>query len=266
MQQKKTVVSGIQPTGNLHLGNYLGVLKQWLLLQEKPEYLCLFGIMDLHAQTSENSLSKIAFETDQCINTLLAIGIKKETIFVQSGVMEEALPFFWHLVCNTSVGQLNRMTQFKEKSDKGNENLGLYAYPVLMAADILALQADLVPVGEDQRQHLELARDLAKKLNLKIPQPLVSAGSGRIMSLTDPTKKMSKTDPNDNSRINLSDTADIIAKKIKKAVTTEEGWQNLNRIFHACGGQEFLGDILDKSNAAKSKDMLTKAIINELRK
>jgi tryptophanyl-tRNA synthetase len=152
------------------------------------------------------------------------------------------------------------MTQFKEKSDKGNENLGLFSYPVLMAADILALEADLVPVGEDQKQHLELARDLAKKLGLKVPEPLISESCGRIMSLTDPAKKMSKSDPNDNSRINLNDEAETIKKKIGKAVTTPEGIKNLETIFYGCGGK----GALIWQNAKGAKEELAKQIIEEL--
>lgn len=257
---KKIVVSGIQPTGNLHLGNYLGAIKQWKKLQENPEYECRFGIMDLHAMTTENIL-----DGDLCNLTgaaLVKCGIKPENIFVQSDKVEQIFSYFWELACVTSIGQLNRMTQFKEKSDKGNENLGLFSYPVLMAADILALEADLVPVGEDQKQHLELARDLAKKLGLKVPEALISESCGRIMSLTDPTKKMSKSDPNDNSRINLSDDAETIRKKIKKAATTPEGCNNLEKIYFACGEEKEVG--LYWNNAAAAKERLAEEIIREL--
>ena len=257
---KKIVVSGIQPTGNLHLGNYLGAIKQWKKLQENPEYECRFGIMDLHAQTTQ-SLDYIVDNNDKTLNALLACGIKEQNIFFQRN-NRTLTSFFWYLACNTSIGQLNRMTQFKEKSDKGNENLGLFSYPVLMAADILYNDADLVPVGEDQKQHLELARDLAKKLGLKVPEPLISESCGRIMSLTDPTKKMSKSDPNNNSRINLSDDAETIRKKIKKAATTPEGRLNLERIFEGCGGAS--DAILTWSNAVQVKEIIAEQIIKEL--
>ena len=153
------------------------------------------------------------------------------------------------------------MTQFKEKSEKGNENVGLFTYPLLMAADILHLNADLVLVGEDQKQHLELARDLAKKLGLKVPEPLISKTCGRIMSLTDPTKKMSKSDPNDNSRINLSDDEETIRKKIKKAATTTDGIDNLNTIYKGCGGEK----ILDFNQASLMKEMIAEQIINNFK-
>lgn len=263
---KKIVVSGIQPTGNLHLGNYLGAIKQWKKLQENPDYECRFGIMDLHAWTTSKyhngmgyDLANLCAETKKC---LLDIGIHTKNIFLQSEKMKEMLEVFYCLMCNTSIGQLNRMTQFKEKSDKGNENLGLFSYPVLMAADILALEADLVPVGEDQKQHLELARDLAKKLGLKVPEALISESCGRIMSLTDPTKKMSKSDPNDNSRINLSDDAETIRKKIKKAATTPEGCNNLEKIYFACGEEKEVG--LYWNNSAAAKERLAEEIIREL--
>ncbi len=254
---KKIVVSGIQPTGNLHLGNYLGAIKQWKELQKNPEYECRFGIMDLHAMTS-GSNSEANWKTQQ---QLILLGIEDKNIFIQSE-WKGIYPVYWKLACNTSIGQLNRMTQFKEKADKNNQNLGLFSYPVLMAADILALEADLVPVGEDQKQHLELARNLAKKLGLKVPEPLISESCGRIMSLTDPTKKMSKSDPNDNSRINLSDDAETIRRKIRKAVTTPEGIKNLINIYHACGGKEKID--LDYY-ASLAKGLIAEQIIDELR-
>lgn len=258
---KKIIVSGIQPTGNLHLGNYLGAIKQWKELQKNPDYECRFGIMDLHAQTTQG-LNSIVENIDLTFHALIKCGIKEKNIYFQRN-NRTLTSFFWYLACNTSIGQLNRMTQFKEKSDKNNENLGLYSYPVLMAADILYNDADLVPVGEDQKQHLELARDLAKKLGLKVPEPLISSSCGRIMSLADPTKKMSKSDPNDMSRINLSDDADTIRKKIKKAVTTDEGKLNLERIFKGCGGAS--DAILTWTNAAQVKEIIAEQIIEELK-
>lgn len=259
---KKIIVSGIQPTGKLHLGNYLGVIKQWKILQKNPDYDCRFGIMDLHAMTTGEEYFREFWDT------LERLGIISGNIFRQSHD-PEILMAFWKLCCHTSIGQLNRMTQFKEKADKNNQNLGLFSYPVLMAADILALEADLVPVGEDQKQHLELARDLAKKLGLKVPEPLISETCGRIMSLTDPTKKMSKSDPNDNSRINLSDDAETIRKKIKKAVTTPEGISNLKTIYYGCGGEvgaEPFKFTLDFSKAAEAKEKVAEQILKELNK
>lgn len=260
---KKIVVSGIQPTGNLHLGNYLGAIKQWKKLQENPEYECRFGIMDLHAMTTTQGfeLGWKSSESERTFNQLLECGIEWGNIFLQSNDLRIS-KIFWKLMCATSIGQLNRMTQFKEKADKNNQNLGLFSYPVLMAADILALEADLVPVGEDQKQHLELARNLAKKLGLKVPEPLISQSCGRIMSLTDPAKKMSKSDSNDNSRINLSDNAETIKKKIRKASTTPEGVENLKIIYYGCGGDE----VLDFSQAQISKEKVADQIIFELNK
>jgi len=271
MTNKKIVVSGIQPTGNLHLGNYLGAIKQWRSLQENPEYHCHFGIMDLHAMTTNGGLieaSKCALwelENQLTKDSLLKCGIKEENIFIQSEYAPIILGNYWYLSCNISIGYLNRMTQFKEKSNKDNENLGLFSYPVLMAADILAGNADLVPVGEDQKQHLELARDLAKKLGYKIPEPLISESYGRIMSLTDPTKKMSKSDPNDNSRINLSDDAETIRKKIKKAVSSSEGIVNLFTIYKGCGGEKVELSYFD-GYAEKFKEKVAEQIIKELKK
>ncbi len=264
---KKIVVSGIQPTGNLHLGSYLGAIKQWKELQENPDYECRFMIADLHAMTTKSTIpndSEINIEAYNTFRQLANFGIDYKNLFYQS-LDVSIIRMYWKLACNSSVGQLKRMTQFKEKADKNNQNLGLFSYPVLMAADILALEADLVPVGEDQKQHLELARDLAKKLGLKVPEPLISKNCGRIMSLTDPTKKMSKSDPNDNSRINLNDDAETIKKKIKKAVTTPEGKLNLQIIYKGCGGKENLLEMLNE-NAATAKQIIAKQIINELNK
>lgn len=263
---KKIVVSGIQPTGNLHLGNYLGAIKQWKKLQENPEYECRFGIMDLHAKTTGKVSDSKAYVKMKCDvyateTELVKLGIKEGNIFHQSG-KPEILQMFWGLCCETSIGQLNRMTQFKEKADKNNQNLGLFSYPVLMAADILALEADLVPVGEDQKQHLELARDLAKKLSLKMPEPLISQSCGRIMSLRKVDKKMSKSDPDDNSRINLSDDAETIRKKIKQSNSGHTlGIKNLTTIYKACGGNE----VLDWSKAAYSKGLIAEQIIQEIK-
>ena len=221
---RKTILSGVQPTGNLHLGNYLGSIRNWLNLQN--EYDCLFGIMNLHAITVYQEPKILRENIINTIATYLACGLdpEKNIIFLQSDISEH-LELAWVLACNTSLGWLNRMTQFKEKS-ANNENLGLYSYPVLMASDILLYNADLVPVGEDQKQHLELARDLAGSFNrqyqenfFKLPEPLIIKQVKRIMSLQDGTKKMSKSDSSELSRINLTDESDTIIKKIKKAKT-----------------------------------------------
>ncbi len=223
----KTVLSGIQPTGNLHLGNYLGAIRNWIELQD--QYRCIFGIMNLHAITMPQDARELRENTIDIAAIYLACGLdpKKSTIFVQSEVAAHA-ELTWALGCITPMGWLNRMTQFKEKS-VDHENLGLYSYPVLMAADILAYKADLVPVGEDQKQHLELTRDLAGAFNrrynveyFKLPEPLIIKQTKRIMSLQDGTKKMSKSDESDLTRINLADTPESIIKKLKKAKTDSQ--------------------------------------------
>ena len=220
----KTVLSGIQPSGNLHLGNYLGAIKSWIGLQETHN--CLFGIMNLHAITVAQEPKALRQNVFDAAAIYLACGLdpEKSSIFVQSEVREHA-ELAWVLGTLTPMGWLNRMTQFKEKSSNG-EDLGLYAYPVLMAADILLYHAHLVPVGEDQKQHLELTRDLAGAFNrrfnseyFKLPEPLIINGVKRIMSLQDGTKKMSKSDESEISRINFEDSADTIIKKVKKAKT-----------------------------------------------
>lgn len=218
------IFSGIQPTGNLHLGNYLGSIANWIDLQNNHQ--CFFGIMDLHSITLPQNPTELRNNILETAIVYLASGIdpKKSTIFAQSAVKEHS-ELAWILGTLTPLGWLNRMTQFKEKS-ADNENLGLYAYPVLMAADILLYKSNIVPVGEDQKQHLELARDIAGAFNrqfktefFKLPEPMILGTCTRVMSLTDGTKKMSKSDESDLSRINLSDSKDEIVKKIKKAKT-----------------------------------------------
>ncbi len=219
------IFSGIQPTGSLHLGNYLGAIRNWVKLQD--EMPCVFGIMDLHAITLPQDPTALRQATRTAAAALLACGIdsKKSLLVVQSSVPAHA-ELGWILGCHTPLGWLNRMTQFKEKAgkDKEKSSLGLYAYPVLQAADILAYKATHVPVGEDQKQHLELSRDIAGAFNraygedfFPLPEPLIMKDGARIMSLRDGTKKMSKSDPSDWSRINLTDDADTIAAKFKKA-------------------------------------------------
>lgn len=226
---KKRILSGIQANGNLHLGNYLGAINNWLKLQK--DYDCFFFLADLHAITVPQDPASLHKDTLQTIATYLACGLdpKKVTIFTQSSVSTHS-EMAWLLNCVASIGWMNRMTQFKDKAGKNSEKakLGLYSYPVLMAADILLYQPDFVPVGDDQKQHLELTRDIAGAVNymfdcdyFKLPEPMIPEVS-RIMSLRDGTKKMSKSDSSDYSRINLKDSKDDIYNKIKKAKTDSE--------------------------------------------
>lgn len=222
------IFSGVQPTGNLHLGNYLGAVRNWVKLQQ--EYECLFCVVDMHAITMWQDPHELTQSTREVAAAMMAAGIdaKKHIIFNQSQVPGHA-ELAWIFNCVARLGWLNRMTQFKDKAGKNSENasVGLYAYPNLMAADILLYKATHVPVGEDQKQHLELARDIAAKFNNDFgvesffpqPEPLILGTATRVMSLKDGTKKMSKSDPAELSRINMTDDADTIAKKIRKAKT-----------------------------------------------
>lgn len=224
------VLSGVQPTGNLHLGNYLGAIRNWVGMQEKAE--CLFMLADLHAITVPQDPEALRRHTRETAAAYIACGIDptKSAIFHQSAVVQHA-ELAWILNCHTPLGWLNRMTQFKEKAGKHREEavLGLYGYPVLMAADILLYKATHVPVGEDQKQHLELCRDIAGAFNrhygkevFPIPEPLILGEATRVMSLRDGTKKMSKSDASDYSRVTLTDDADAIAQKFKKAKSDME--------------------------------------------
>src|SRR5690242_3621087 len=224
------IFSGIQPTGNLHLGNYLGAIRNWVALQH--DYDCIFCIVDLHALTQPQNPDELRQATREVTAAYIAAGIDPERciIFNQSAAPGHA-QLAWLLGCLTPLGWLNRMTQFKEKAGKQRENagLGLYAYPVLMAADILAYKATHVPVGEDQKQHLELSRDIAGAFNRQygvdffpLPEPQIFGAATRVMSLRDGTKKMSKSDPSDYSRINMTDDSDAVALKIRKAKTDPE--------------------------------------------
>ncbi|HEX8287296.1 MAG TPA: tryptophan--tRNA ligase [Pyrinomonadaceae bacterium] len=223
---KKRIFSGAQPTGNLHIGNYLGALKNWVTLQD--EYENFFCIVNLHAVTLPQDPTILKQKTLDLARIYLASGIdpEKSTIFIQSDVSEHA-ELAWILSCITRMGELERMTQFKDKG-KGNSEragVGLFTYPVLMASDILLYQTDLVPVGQDQKQHLELSRDLAERFNRDfgetfiVPEPYIPPRGARILSLQDPEKKMSKSDENANGAIFLLDDADTVTKKIKRAVT-----------------------------------------------
>lgn len=221
------IFSGVQPTGNLHLGNYLGAIRNWVALQD--QYECLFCVVDLHAITVWQDPDALRKSTREVAAAMIASGIdaKKHIIFNQSQVSGHA-ELAWIFNCVARLGWLGRMTQFKEKAGKDQEaaSVGLFAYPNLMAADILLYKGTHVPVGEDQKQHLELARDIAQKFNhdykkeiFPIPEPLILGSATRVMSLKDGTNKMSKSDPSDLSRINMTDDTDTIVRKIKKAKT-----------------------------------------------
>jgi tryptophanyl-tRNA synthetase len=230
----KRIVSGIQPTGNLHLGNYLGAIRNWVRMQDALEEgdRCFFFLASLHAITVHNDPQALAGNIREMAAALIASGVDpaRSTLFSQADVPAHA-ELCWLLNGTARIGWLNRMTQFKEKSGKNREgaSVGLYAYPVLQAADVLLYRATHVPVGEDQKQHLELARDIATKFNTDFdcelfvqPDPIIPPAAARIMSLRDGTAKMSKSDPSDMSRINLTDSADDIAGKIRKARTDPE--------------------------------------------
>lgn len=254
MEQKKTILSGIQPSGGLTLGNYIGALRSWATLQS--EYDSYFCVVDLHAITVRQDPAVLRRRSIETMALLIACGIdpKQSTMFIQSHVSAHA-ELNWVLCCNTYMGELNRMTQFKDKSARhaDNINAGLFSYPVLMASDILLYQANLVPVGADQKQHLEIARDIAERFNkaygdtFAIPDPYIPRVGGRVMSLQDPTKKMSKSDDNPNGFIALLDPKDVIVKKCKRAVTDslgtitfnpeeQPGVSNLLSIYCSCTG------------------------------
>lgn len=252
--QKKKVLSCIQPSGMLTLGNYLGALKNWKNMQE--EFDCTFAVADLHAITVRQEPAKLRQQIYSTAALLLALGINPEenTLFIQSHVAAHS-QLSWILSCYTQFGELSRMTQFKEKSLRhaDNVNAGLFTYPVLMAADILLYKPDLVPVGADQKQHLEIARDIATRFNgvygdvFTIPEPYIAKTGARVMSLQDPTKKMSKSDENINAWVAILDSKDDIIRKFKRAVTDSEakvcigeekhGINNLIGIYSAVTGK-----------------------------
>ncbi len=228
----KRIVSGTRATGDLHIGNYIGAISQWVKMTEEQDSEFLFFVADLHAITTPYEASRLADNTREIVAAYIASGldVNKVTLFAQSAVPEHAY-LQWLLSSIAQIGWLNRMTQFKEKAGKHREqaSLSLYAYPVLQAADVLIYQATHVPVGEDQKQHIELARDIAGSFNhhygrefFNLPEPIILSEGARIMSLRDGTSKMSKTAHSDMSRINLTDDADTIAKKIRKAKTDPE--------------------------------------------
>ena len=255
-EPKKRILSGIQPSGKLTLGNYVGALRNWVQLQKEDIYESYYMIADLHAITVRQDPKELRKNCMDLLAIFIASGLdaEKEPVFFQSHVPAHT-QLGWVLDCNTYMGELSRMTQFKDKSRKhaDNINAGLFTYPSLMAADILLYQADLVPVGKDQKQHLELTRDLANRFNnaysetFKVPEPYIPKVGAKIMSLQDPKQKMSKSDPNENSYILMLDPVDKIVKKIKRAVTDsdaevrcgegKEGVENLMSIYSSMTGK-----------------------------
>ena len=256
---KKQILSGIQPSGILTLGNYLGALRNWVKIQD--EYDCKFFVADLHSITVDQNPETLNKNIKSVIMQYLACGLnpEKNTIFIQSHVHEHA-ELGWILNCFSYMGELSRMTQYKDKSKKqDNIKVGLFDYPVLMAADILLYDADFVPVGEDQRQHLEIARDIVKRFNstynkeiFKLPEGLITESTSRIMSLQDPTKKMSKSDSNKDAFISLLDDRETVLRKIKKAVTDSE---NIIRYSNEKPGIKNLMDIYSAITEKKYEDI-----------
>lgn len=256
MGEKKRILSGIQPSGALTLGNYVGALRNWVELQKTDEYECFYMLADLHTITVRQEAKNIRKNSMDLLALFIAAGLdpEKNPIFFQSHVPAH-VQLSWVLNCNTYMGELSRMTQFKDKSRKHEDNInaGLFTYPALMAADILLYQADLVPVGHDQKQHLELTRDIAQRFNnaysetFTVPEPYIPKVGARIMSLQDPTQKMSKSDANENAYILLLDPIDAIVRKVKRAVTDsgsevkrgagKEGIENLMSIYSAVTGR-----------------------------
>ncbi len=275
MQSRKVILSGMQPTGGLHIGHLTGALKNWVELQN--EYECYFTIVDLHAITIRQEPANLRRWTLDLAATFLACGIDptRSHIFVQSHVPEHT-QLAWVLNCFTGMGECSRMTQFKDKSQKypENVNVGLFAYPILMAADILLYQADLVPVGADQKQHLELTRDLAQRFNslysetFKIPEPYIPKVGAKIMNLQNPTKKMSKSDENQSGVLFLVDEDNQIANKIKRAVTDsgaeivfredKPGISNLITLYHIATGKQI--EEIENEFAGKGYGEFKKAV------
>ncbi|MDD7794969.1 tryptophan--tRNA ligase [Clostridium sp. 'White wine YQ'] len=281
--RKKVIFSGIQPSGDLTLGNYLGALKNWVKLQE--EYDCYFCVVDLHAITVRQTPANLRKKTLEMLAIYIGAGIdpEKNTLFIQSHVSAHS-ELSWLLTCNTYMGELGRMTQYKDKSQKLGDSIGsgLFNYPVLMAADILLYNADLVPVGKDQKQHLELCRDIANRFNntysdtFIIPDPYIPTTGAKIMNLQDPLKKMSKSDENPNTYILIMDPPEVIRKKISRAVTDtlgkinysdeQPGIKNLINILCSIKGitpEDVVANYTDKGYAEFKKDV-GDAIVDEL--
>lgn len=282
-ENKKRVLSAIQPSGMLTLGNYLGALKNWLKMQE--DFDCTFAVADLHTITVRQEPAKLRAQIYSTCALLLALGLdpEKSTMFVQSHVAAHS-QLSWLLSCYTQFGELSRMTQFKEKSLRhaDNVNAGLFTYPVLMAADILLHQPDFVPVGADQKQHLEIARDIANRFNgvygnvFTIPEPYIAKVGARVMSLQEPTKKMSKSDENVNAWVAILDSKDDIIRKFKRAVTDSEakvcigdekhGINNLMGIYSAVTGKtlEQITKEFDGKGYGEFKLVVGEAVAEEL--
>ncbi|MHC1748883.1 MAG: tryptophan--tRNA ligase [Cellulosilyticaceae bacterium] len=283
--QKPTIFSGMQPSGVITLGNYLGALKNWTNLQD--EYNCLYCIVDMHSITVRQDPATLRKNSRNLLMQYVAAGLdpEKNTIYYQSHVSAHA-ELAWILNCYTYMGELSRMTQFKEKSQKHSENInaGLFTYPALMAADILLFQTDLVPVGVDQKQHLELARDIAERFNniysdtFKIPEPYISKVGAKVMSLAEPTKKMSKSDEDMNATISLMDDADTIVRKFKRAVTDSDakvffdevnkpGISNLMTIYSAITGlnMDQIQNEFEGKGYGDFKLRVAEAVVEELR-
>src|SRR5215467_7083860 len=280
----KRIFSGAQPTGNVHLGNYLGALRNWVALQH--DYESFFCIVNLHGITLPQDPKVLSAKTRELARIYLAVGIDQNvsTVFVQSDVAAHA-QLSWLLNCVARISELERMTQFKEKAKKQQENVsvGVFDYPVLMAADILLYQTDLVPVGEDQKQHLELTRDLAIRFNrdygqtFKVPEPYIPKVGARIMSLSDPLKKMSKSDDDPNGCVLLMDDADMVTRKFKRAVTdsgteikfdeSRPAINNLLEIYHLITGQtpQQVEDHFAGKGYAQLKGDLAQATVEFLR-
>ncbi|MGL6173942.1 MAG: tryptophan--tRNA ligase [Cellulosilyticaceae bacterium] len=282
---KKVIFSGMQPSGVITLGNYLGALKNWTNLQE--EYNCLYCIVDMHAITVRQDPATLRKNSRNLLMQYIAAGLdaEKNTIYYQSHVSGHA-ELAWILNCYTYMGELSRMTQFKEKSQRHGENInaGLFTYPALMAADILLFQTDLVPVGADQKQHLELARDIATRFNgiygdtFKVPEPYISKVAAKVMSLQEPTKKMSKSDEDVNATISLIDDPDTIIRKFKRAVTDSDacvrfdeqakpGISNLMTIYSAITGMniEQIQNEFEGKGYGDFKLKVGEAVVEELR-
>ena len=287
---KKKIFSGVQPTGNLHLGNYLGAIKNFVSLNNDDENECIFCVVDLHAITVSQNPTVLRENIRETVATFIASGIdpKKSIIFNQSQVSAHS-EAAWILSCVARIGWLNRMTQFKEKAGKDKEkaSVGLYSYPVLMAADILLYDSTHVPVGNDQKQHLELCRDIAQKFNndyrsddfFKVPEPLIQKEFSRIMSLKDGSKKMSKSELSELSRINLTDEKDQILNKIKKAKTdslpipstvkelnSRPEARNLIGIYSSLANSTLENSIQDFSgkNFSEFKDKLSQILVDKI--
>lgn len=285
MENKKVIFSGMQPSGSLTLGNYLGALKNWVTLQS--EYDSYYCVVDMHAITVPKDPKDLRKNTLELLANYIAAGIDPEqsTLFIQSHVSAHA-ELGWVLNCMSYFGELSRMTQFKDKSQKLDNNsitAGLFTYPALMAADILLYQADLVPVGEDQRQHLEITRDIAQRFNnrfsetFKVPDAFISKDGAKIMSLQDPTSKMSKSDSNENAFIILIDNPDTIRRKLKRAVTDSEGVvryadeqpgvKNLINIYSKISGKSSVEivQMYENKGYAQFKDDVAEVIVGELK-